>query len=247
MTNSTTPEQPDMTDTSDGPGRKPATTPDDVLDAFSDRDDRAEPLTAPELAEILNCSRRTALNKLDALADRDDVASKKVGGRSRVWWVPIPADQERRETPAARAVDSPDRTPTGDDRRDDAAAGAHDVDDSSPDEPLDDLEADAREQLESWKPWRRVTDDELEARRRAVLAAWRHLRDAGEAAGGDLQDVAADAVDPDAAGYSSPEWLWKRAVRDALQDGHDTANLPGVVPPAERGSFYRFDEPAENE
>lgn len=65
------------------------TTPDDVLDAFSGREDRAEPLTAPELADVLNCSRRTALNKLNTLAERDAIASKKVGGRSKVWWRPI--------------------------------------------------------------------------------------------------------------------------------------------------------------
>lgn len=70
------------------PGRKPKVDRDDILGAFGERDDPAEPLTASEVGDALGCSRRTALNRLDALAETDDVASKKVGGRARVWWVP---------------------------------------------------------------------------------------------------------------------------------------------------------------
>lgn len=71
------------------PGRTPEVTPDDVAEVFETRDDRAEPLTAVEVADKLDCSRRTALNKLNSLEERGDVASKKVGGRSRVWWRPL--------------------------------------------------------------------------------------------------------------------------------------------------------------
>lgn len=74
------------------PGPAPEVGPEDVLGVFTDREDPAEPLTAPEVADRLGCSRRTALNRLHELADRGDVESKKVGGRSRVWWVPIPRD-----------------------------------------------------------------------------------------------------------------------------------------------------------
>ena len=72
-------------------GRVPDTTIDDVREAFSDREDLAEPLTAPELAELLDCSRRTALNKLHDLEAEGEVISKEVGGRAKVWWVPIPS------------------------------------------------------------------------------------------------------------------------------------------------------------
>ncbi len=61
----------------------------DVTAVFENREDYAEPLTASEIAERLGCSRRTALNKLHTLQDETDVTSKKVGGRSRVWWIPI--------------------------------------------------------------------------------------------------------------------------------------------------------------
>ena len=60
-----------------------------VTAVFEDRDDYAEPLTASEVAAALGCSRRTALNKLDDLEASTDVRSKKVGARSRVWWIPI--------------------------------------------------------------------------------------------------------------------------------------------------------------
>jgi predicted ArsR family transcriptional regulator len=56
---------------------------------FESREDYAEPLTASEIADRLGCSRRTALNKLHDLEDETDLESKKVGGRSRVWWIPV--------------------------------------------------------------------------------------------------------------------------------------------------------------
>ena len=70
------------------PGSTRTVPPEDVLAVFDDRDDAAEPLTAPEVAETLGASRRTVLNRLDDLRERGELASKKVGGRARVWWVP---------------------------------------------------------------------------------------------------------------------------------------------------------------
>jgi MarR-like DNA-binding transcriptional regulator SgrR of sgrS sRNA len=75
-----------------GPGRDVEYTTSDVTEVFQDRDDYAEPLTASEVAERLGCSRRTALNKLHALQEDTEVTSKKVGGRSRVWWIPVHVD-----------------------------------------------------------------------------------------------------------------------------------------------------------
>jgi GTP-sensing pleiotropic transcriptional regulator CodY len=70
-------------------GRKTEFELEDVTAVFEERDDYAEPLTASEIAAQLGCSRRTALNKLHRLEEETDVTSKKVGGRSRVWWVPV--------------------------------------------------------------------------------------------------------------------------------------------------------------
>jgi predicted ArsR family transcriptional regulator len=74
------------------PGRETEYTESAVIEVFEERDDYAEPLTAAEIAAELGCSRRTALNKLDALQERTDITSKKVGGRSRVWWIPVPVE-----------------------------------------------------------------------------------------------------------------------------------------------------------
>jgi MarR-like DNA-binding transcriptional regulator SgrR of sgrS sRNA len=60
-----------------------------VTAVFESREDYAEPLTATEIATELDCSRRTALNKLHELESQTDLTSKKVGGRSRVWWIPV--------------------------------------------------------------------------------------------------------------------------------------------------------------
>lgn len=73
---------------SDG-GRETEYELDDVIAVFESREDYAEPLTASEVADQLGCARRTALNKLDALAEETEITSKKVGGRSRVWWIPV--------------------------------------------------------------------------------------------------------------------------------------------------------------
>jgi len=62
---------------------------DDVTAVFESREDYAEPLTASEIGAELGCSRRTALNKLHTLEDETELEGKKVGGRSRVWWIPV--------------------------------------------------------------------------------------------------------------------------------------------------------------
>jgi MarR-like DNA-binding transcriptional regulator SgrR of sgrS sRNA len=74
------------------PGREIEYTESAVIQVFKDREDYAEPLTASEVADRLGCSRRTALNKLHDLEDETDLTSKKVGGRSRVWWIPVMMD-----------------------------------------------------------------------------------------------------------------------------------------------------------
>ncbi|MFT4891432.1 MAG: hypothetical protein ACI9YT_002364 [Halobacteriales archaeon] len=67
----------------------------EVHEVFEQRDDRARPLTASDVMDAVDCSRRTAHNKLNELVDRGVLRTRKVGSRSRVWWVPIEnADDE---------------------------------------------------------------------------------------------------------------------------------------------------------
>ncbi len=65
--------------------------PEAPLEVFESRTDAARPLTATDVMEALGCSRRTAHNKLAELVDRGELETRKVGARSRVWWVPLEA------------------------------------------------------------------------------------------------------------------------------------------------------------
>lgn len=101
---------PDRNDHGQYTGRIP---PEAALEAFEAREDHGRPLTAADVMEALDCSRRTAHNKLNELVETGELRTRKVGARSRVWWVPIerPAgadgalgSRERRTTRAVRQV-----------------------------------------------------------------------------------------------------------------------------------------------
>ena len=57
-----------------------------TLAVFDGVDPPGTPLSASEAAEELDCSRRTAYDRLMQLADRGDLETKKVGARGRIWW-----------------------------------------------------------------------------------------------------------------------------------------------------------------
>lgn len=227
MPNTTAADTVGMTDA----GRKPATTPEDVLEVFADRADRAEPMTAPELADRLNCSRRTALNKLHDLADAGDVSSKKVGGRSKVWWVPIhdatPTDPDRRDG-GESTVEPPARTsPVGDPGEStgadtDRLTAALDTLDAT-----DDLRATVRPTLAG-------AGDLLERRVDAILRMYAYLREHGTAEKNDLLDV----VDPDVVDYADANSVWSNMVK-----GKDTLRaLPGVRTPSAGKTTWRYED-----
>ena len=224
MTNSLEAEGADMGD----PGRIPATTPDDVLDVFAERDDRGEPLTAPELADRLNCSRRTALNKLHDLEDRDDVASKKVGGRSKVWWRPILRDQSphasARESPAVSGEESAGvgstSQPPGDGR--DRSTAPHGAESASG-EP-DDVE-------------RAIAAlDTTDERRDAVRACVDHLREHGTA---QKKDFLAALYPEHAAGFGSEGGWWNGIGKQHLNTVADRVDAV-KAPPKEGSHTWRY-------
>ena len=203
-----------------GMGRVPSTTPEDVLEVFHDREDRAEPLTAPELAEELDCSRRTALNKLSALEDREDVkiASKKVGGRSKVWWLPL-VDHEPRE-PRERREPASTPAPVDDDQ-----PATDDADDAEP--TSEDVHAVVDDVAASWDD-----DDRLEDRKAAARAVLEHALESGEhISKGDAVERFHNehAVD----GQSTETW-WRQNVRPVLR----------AVGEHSRGRGYRVDPDA---
>jgi biotin operon repressor len=210
------------------PGRIPATTPDDVLGVFADRDDRGEPLTAPELADRLNCSRRTALNKLHDLEDRDDVASKKVGGRSKVWWRPIPRDQ----SPPASAREST------------AASGDESAGGGSTPQPRGEGETRSTtphggesadgvaRALESAVAALDTTDE----RRDAVRACVDHLREHGTA---QRKDFLTALYPEHAAGFGSEGGWWNKIGKEHLSDVAERVDVL-KSPPKEGSHTWRY-------
>jgi HTH-type transcriptional regulator, bacterioopsin transcriptional activator and related proteins len=58
----------------------------ETLAVFDEQASPFEPLTTPEIADALDCERRTAYHRLDTLVDRGEVETKKVGSGARVWW-----------------------------------------------------------------------------------------------------------------------------------------------------------------
>ena len=71
---------------SDGPGRKPTVSDEEILAVFVNADDPV--LMADEVAESLPIGRRAVYNRLRSLEDQGVLESKKTGARSTVWWYP---------------------------------------------------------------------------------------------------------------------------------------------------------------
>lgn len=80
---------PTTTESADGGASRTEFSLDAVMAVFGTRSDPARPLTANDVMAELDCSRRTAHNKLNALVDEGVLATRKVGARSRVWWIPF--------------------------------------------------------------------------------------------------------------------------------------------------------------
>lgn len=82
-----------MGEENDDDGRPEEFPPERVMTVFTKNDDDCEPMTAREIADRIGSGRRTALNKLERLVEAERLRSKKVGGRSRVFWRPDPGGE----------------------------------------------------------------------------------------------------------------------------------------------------------
>jgi predicted DNA binding protein/PAS domain-containing protein len=70
----------------------------ETLSVFIESDEPTAPHTTPEVAAELDCGRRATLKRLQHLADRGEILTKKVGAGARVWWRPTEtSSQERQE------------------------------------------------------------------------------------------------------------------------------------------------------
>lgn len=74
-----------MTDKSK-PGPKPTVTDEEFISLFEEADDPV--LSTAEVTEKVSLSRRSVYDRLASLQKDGTLASKKVGGRSTVWWIP---------------------------------------------------------------------------------------------------------------------------------------------------------------
>jgi Fic family protein len=61
-------------------------TVEDALKVFEERDDPKEPFTSVEVAERMDCSRRTSRDRLKKLLEDGELKTKKTGARGRVYW-----------------------------------------------------------------------------------------------------------------------------------------------------------------
>jgi len=175
--------------------------PETVLDVFDAREDRAEPITASDVVEELGIARRTAHNKLNRLVDRGTLATRKVGARGRVWWTPIPREDDTesgRTRPESAPATSPDPSP------------------GSTPEPTTTPHADGEESdapdpigvaLDGWLP---DTEANPRTARAQTRRAAEYLRDVGEyREKRDLEALADDST------LATATW-WRRAVRPGL-------------------------------
>ena len=198
-------------------GRKPKVVPVDVLDVFRTREDRAEPLIASEIAETLGCSRKTAYNKLRALEEGGDITSKKVGGRSRAYWIPIRSPIEGSESIA------------------DADHLASPSGETGRESPSVEAGSDSLAKVE-FPVGRDRTDCEA-----AIHAARDHLRDHGSAS---MRELVVAVMPAYSAGYEIPEIVdgelvadryrgawWRKVVKPGLQA------LPEIEAPAGGGKW----------
>ena len=75
-----------MVETPDGPGRRPAVNPEDVLDAIKEHP--APFLATGEIAGEVNASKPTARDRLKTLEKSGEIVSRTVGGNTPIWYLP---------------------------------------------------------------------------------------------------------------------------------------------------------------
>jgi len=67
-------------------GPKPRVSDEEILQTFRQSPDPV--LTASEVAAELPIKRRSVYDRLSQLEEAETLKSKKVGGRTTVWWLP---------------------------------------------------------------------------------------------------------------------------------------------------------------
>lgn len=84
--------------------------PDSLRETLAVFDGPGTPRTTPEIAEALSLGRRSTYARLERLAERDEIKTKKVGANARVWWRP-PAEDRTNSTNGKRERDGRNEVP----------------------------------------------------------------------------------------------------------------------------------------
>ena len=219
-----------MADKQSKSGRKPRVTDEDLLNVFRATTDPV--LSTAEVSKQVPIKRRGTLRRLRSLEDSGQLESKQIGGRNTVWWLLDQQNGHSTRVERSEPVDdvSPESTP---EPRENVAAT------QETDEITEQQVKDALEEID-------VTGrgaETKEVRRKAILHAWRELREKGEATTQELANSAFDEyADHRKFGYgeSSSHYrgytFWDSCARDVFKQ------LPGVESPPQRGNTWYFNE-----
>src|SRR6056297_1855980 len=79
-------------------------TEEDVLSVCRSVSDPREALSTREVAEAVDCSRRTAYERLSTMESSGLIDSKKVGNQVRIWWVATELDHPSLATVDGEAI-----------------------------------------------------------------------------------------------------------------------------------------------
>lgn len=71
---------------SDGPGRRPKITDEEILAVFRSSSDPV--MTTSEVASKFELTHRGVRDRLEKLDEQGVLESKKVGARAKIWWDP---------------------------------------------------------------------------------------------------------------------------------------------------------------
>jgi hypothetical protein len=182
-------------------------------------------VSAGDLADDVEETRRHVLDQLRLLERTDAVESKEIGARAVAWWHTdrvAPRRVPPEEHPEQSALDDVD----ADDRRDDPGgvdAGEH-VPEDVVDQNVNALDLPG-------------SGERLKRRRDAVRACYEFLRREGSAS---KSDFVADVYPEHTAGYDSPGGWWNAVGKQGLRDLARDDRLD-VVAPGEGEHTWLFD------
>lgn len=186
-------------------GRPPEVTDKEILNVIQTSN---EPfLTTTEIAEQLPIGQRAVLNRLSKLHDQGTIKKKDLGDRYSVWWTPSSLQLSLQ----SQIQESRERV------REYRNKSHPSFSEQRVEEKIRELDIPGTEETE-------------DARRKAIIAAYKYLRNERKAS---KQDFIKKLFSSFSAGYSNERAWWEKLIRPALR------KLP-TVKPSSRGGAWRY-------